>query len=165
MNVGIHIRTATIDDTDRLAAFNVALASETEQKELDASVVSSGVRRALEHPTHCKYFVAEVDGEVVGQTMVTREWSDWRDGWFWWIQSVYVRPEYRRRGVFRSIHEHIRTEAMHEPSVSGLRLYVHHSNERALKAYEQLNMNVADYHLCEEEFPPRTSAQAAVRSL
>jgi len=155
MTDDIHIRTATIDDAERIASFNVALASESERKELASHVVTSGVRRALEDPTHCKYYVAEVAGNVVGQTMITREWSDWRAGFFWWIQSVYVHPEHRRKGVFRLLHQHIREEAMHEPGVCGLRLYVHHTNDRALKTYEGLNMRVADYHLCEEEFPQR----------
>ncbi len=155
MATDIHIRTATIDDAETITAFNVSLASESEDKALDPAVVSRGVRRALEDSTDCKYFMAEVDGRVAGQTMITREWSDWRDGWFWWIQSVFVHPEFRQRGVFTALHTHIRNEAKRDPDVSGLRLYVHHDNERAIKTYEKLDMNVTNYHLCEEEFAAR----------
>jgi len=151
----IHIRTATIDDAETITAFNVALAAESEGKPLEPAIVSRGVRRALEDPTHCKYFVAEVDGRVAGQTMITREWSDWRDGWFWWIQSVFVHPDFRQRGVFGSLHAHIREEARRDPDVSGLRLYVHDHNHRAIKTYEKLAMNVTSYHVCEEEFGGR----------
>ena len=117
-------------------------------------IAEGGFSMHLQHdPGGC--FIAEVDGAVAGQTMITREWSDWRDGWFWWIQSVFVDPAYRQRGVFRALHTHIRNEAMRDPDVCGLRLYVHHDNERAIKTYKKLDMVVTEYDLCEEELDGR----------
>jgi GNAT superfamily N-acetyltransferase len=144
------IRPATPDDADQVIAFNTALAAETEGKTLDASTLAVGVREALADPARSLYFLAEVDGAVVGQTMVTFEWSDWRNAFFWWIQSVYSR--FRRRGVFRALHDHVRREAKGRPDVCGLRLYVHHDNHRAMKTYERLGMPQSEYLLCEEDW-------------
>jgi len=155
MAADIRIRLGTIADADTISGFNVALAAESEDKALDPAVVAGGVRRALADPTRSRYYIAEVDGTVAGQTMITREWSDWRDGWFWWIQSVFVHPAFRQRGVFRALHTHIRNEALRDPDVCGLRLYVHHDNERAIQTYKNLDMIVTEYHLCEEEFDGR----------
>lgn len=140
-------------DLDTLVAFNQAMAFETEQKRLDAATVAAGVRRALEDPNRALYFVAEVDDKVVGQTMVTLEWSDWRNGSFWWIQSVYVDPNFRRCGVFRALYEHIRTLAKERRDACGLRLYVHRDNERAIDTYRNLGLTFTDYLLCEEDWP------------
>ncbi len=148
----ITIRRATVADADRIVAFNTALAAETESKALDDRTLTLGVRAALADPTRSLYFVAEIDGEVVGQTMVTFEWSDWRNAFFWWIQSVYVDSRFRRRGVFRALHEHVRREARIRPGVCGLRLYVHHDNHRAMKTYAQLGMMQCDYFMCEEDW-------------
>jgi len=148
----ITIRRATVADADRIVAFNTALASESEGKTLDAQTVTAGVREALADPSRSLYFLAEVEGEVVGQTMVTFEWSDWRNAFFWWIQSVYVDSRFRRRGVFRALHDHVRREARSRPDVCGLRLYVHHDNHRAMKTYTQLGMPQSDYFLCEEDW-------------
>ena len=128
------------------------MAWETEQKELPSDVALSGVEQALADRSRATYYLAEVDGVVAGQTMVTVEWSDWRCGFFWWIQSVYVAPEFRRHGVFRALHEHIRAEAKARPDVCGLRLYVHHDNTKAMHTYKQLGMKRTDYLLFEEEF-------------
>ena len=128
------------------------MALETEQKRLDPGLIADGVRNALEDPTRCTYFVAEVDGAPGGQTMITSEWSDWRDGFFWWIQSVYVEPRFRRRGVFRALHAHIRRLARARPDVCGLRLYVHRRNTRAIETYARLDMTSTDYLLCEEDW-------------
>jgi len=148
----IVIHSATVADLDRIAEFNAALARETEHKTLDARTVTDGVREALADPGRSLYFLAEMEGEVVGQTMVTFEWSDWRNGFFWWIQSVYVDSRFRRRGVFRALHEHVRREARGRPDVCGLRLYVHHDNHHAMKTYAQLGMSQTDYLLCEEDW-------------
>ena len=98
------IRNAVPDDIDLIVQFNHRLAAETEDRELNVDVLRKGVTSALVHPERCKYFVAEIDGQVVGQTMITFEWSDWRNGCFWWIQSVYVQANFRRRGIFRQLY-------------------------------------------------------------
>ena len=149
----INIRRALPADGKIIAVFNQAMAVETESKPLDTRTVSEGVEAALADSGRAMYFVAEVDGEVVGQTMITTEWSDWRNGWFWWIQSVYVDPAHRRRGIFSSLYDHVRQLARREPDVCGLRLYVHGYNERALRTYRKLGMSVTPYLLCEEEWP------------
>ncbi len=148
----IHVRLAMPADLDTLVTFNRAMAIETEKKTLDSQTVEAGVRRALEDPSRCRYFVAELEGTIAGQTMVTFEWSDWRNGFFWWIQSVYVDPRFRRSGVFRALHEHIRTMARSQREVCGLRLYVHQENRRAIDTYSVLGMDVTDYRLCEEDW-------------
>ena len=132
--------------------FNAALASETEGKSLEPATLRLGVDKALGDAARCLYFLAEVDGAVAGQTMVTFEWSDWRNAYFWWIQSVYVKSGLRRRGVFRALHEHIRTQAHAQPDVCGLRLYVHKDNHRAAQTYRLLGMPVGDYLMCEEDW-------------
>lgn len=146
----ITIRIATRADADRLIAFNRAMADETEGLQLDDAASDTGVREALKDPSRCTYYLAEIDGAVVGQTMVTVEWSDWRNGFYWWIQSVYVEPESRRLGVFRSLYAHVRDLARARPNVCGLRLYVYRENRRALETYRQLGMTVTDYQVCEE---------------
>ena len=148
----IIVRRATLADLDRIVEFNSALARESEQKVLDTPTINSGVRQALADPARSLYFVAEIDAAVVGQTMVTFEWSDWRNAFFWWIQSVYVDSRFRRRGVFRALHDHVRREAHSRPDVCGLRLYVHHDNHRAMKTYAQLGMPQSEYLMCEEDW-------------
>jgi len=150
----LRIRPATIADLDTVVAFNAAMARETEGKLLPTEVLSSGVRRALMDHSICRYFVAEASGTVIGQTMITLEWSDWRNGFFWWIQSVYVHPDHRRRGVFRALHHHIRDLARREPDVCGLRLYAHRENSRALATYRRLGMHACEYVVCEEDWSP-----------
>lgn len=153
--IPITIRRATLEDAAHIVAFNTALATETEGKTLDARTITAGVRQALADPARSLYFVAEIDGKVIGQTMVTFEWSDWRNAFFWWIQSVYVDSRFRRQGVFRALHEHVRRESRSRPDVCGLRLYVHHDNHRAMKTYTQLGIPQSDYFLCEEDWSER----------
>jgi len=148
----VTIRRATVADADYIVGFNTALAAESEGKTLDAKTITDGVRAALTDPARSLYFVAEIDGEVVGQTMVTFEWSDWRNAFFWWIQSVYVDSRFRRRGVFRALHDQVRREARSRPDVCGLRLYVHHDNHRAMNTYAHLGMPQCDYFMCEEDW-------------
>ncbi len=150
----ILIRRATPADVDQVVEFNAALATETEGKSLNPGTLRLGVETALDDQARCLYFIAEVEGSVAGQTMVTFEWSDWRNGYFWWIQSVYVKPDFRRRGVFRALHEHIRNQAHARPDVRGLRLYVHKDNHRAAQTYRLLGMPPADYLMCEEDWSP-----------
>jgi GNAT superfamily N-acetyltransferase len=147
---GLHIRDAVAGDRDVIAFYNAALALETESKVLDPDVLARGVAAALADPDRLRYWVAEADGEVVGQTAITREWSDWRNGWLWWLQSVYVHPEYRKRGVFRALHAHVRAAALADPEVIGLRLYVEEKNVRAQDTYLGLGMVRGGYHVHEE---------------
>jgi GNAT superfamily N-acetyltransferase len=148
----ISVRNAQPGDLAAIVDFNRRLALETEDKILDAAVVTAGVQRGLSHPELCRYFVAEADGRVVGTTMVTYELTDWRDGVLWWLQSVYVDPGYRRAGVFRALYRHIEERARHDRDARGLRLYVHYSNERAMRAYEAMGMQKADYEFYEHDW-------------
>lgn len=154
MHSDFSVRKASPQDLDTVIQFNTALALETENKILDRAVLAQGVRKALKDPSLCLYFMAEANGEPVGQTMITYEWSDWRNGLFWWIQSVYVDKRFRRRGVFRALYTHIRTLGREEPDVCGLRLYVIRGNERAIATYRELGMSVSEYLLCEEDWLP-----------
>jgi GNAT superfamily N-acetyltransferase len=142
-------RDARETDAEIIAAFNVAMARETEDKTLDPAVVLRGVRAVVADPSLGRYLVAEVDGEVAGCLLLTWEWSDWRCKTYWWIQSVYVRPDLRRRGVFGALFESVRGEALRRGDVCGLRLYVEHENERAKKTYRRLGMRAADYEMLE----------------
>jgi len=139
------IRRATDADVPTLVEFNRRLALETEHKTLDLAVLTDGVVAGLKDDEKAKYFVAEDGGRVVGQLMLTLEWSDWRNGWVWWIQSVYVRPDARRRGVFRALFEHVLVEARAEPDVVGLRLYVEQDNGSAQQTYARLGMDRTAY--------------------
>ena len=148
----VNVRGATMSDLETIVSFNRALAEETEDKTLEPDTILRGVRKALADASLCTYYVAETDDAVVGQTMVTVEWSDWRNGYFWWIQSVYVEVPYRRRGVFRALYDHIRDLAQRRGDVCGLRLYVVKQNTRAIETYRDLGMTLTDYLLYEEDF-------------
>jgi GNAT superfamily N-acetyltransferase len=148
-DAGIHLRPATIDDTSTIARFNRLLAQETEDEDLDEATVDRGVRRFLEGAGAGFYLVAEVDGAVVGCLMITYEWSDWRDGNLWWIQSVYVVQKARRHGVFRALFERVRTMAAADADVCGIRLYVERDNQRARSTYEALGMTCKPYRIYE----------------
>lgn len=148
----VKVRSATEADVGTIAEFNRRLALETEAKHLDSKVVLAGVRRALGNPALCAYFIAEHEGKPVGQTMVTYELTDWRDGIFWWIQSVYVSDECREQGVFRELFDHIKKLAESEADVRGLRLYVEHENSRAQKVYSRLGLNPSGHLLLERDW-------------
>jgi len=152
MAKSILIREAVIGDADWLIEGNIAMAVETEGKALDGAVVAEGVRAALADPEKARYFIAEIDGTYAGQAMVTREWSDWRNGTFWWIQSVYVALHSRRLGVYRRIHDHVRETARAAGDVCGLRLYVETANEIAQTTYRAVGMVDAGYRLYEEDW-------------
>lgn len=149
----LSIRRGRPEDATVLAGFNCAMAAETEGLELLPDVITAGVAAILADPGRGFYLVAELAGEIVGALMVTSEWSDWRNGFFWWIQSVYVRPEHRRCGVYRSLHEHLRQLASSDPCVCGLRLYVERENKRAQATYSRLGMQETHYLLYEELKP------------
>jgi ribosomal protein S18 acetylase RimI-like enzyme len=148
----VTIRPALAHDLDFIARGNAAMALETEHKTLDPATVRSGVQAVLENPAHGSYFVAELAGRVAGQLMITYEWSDWRNAVFWWIQSVYVVPEARRRGVFRAMYNHLEGLARATPGVCGLRLYVEHDNLRAQRTYLGCGMVDGGYRVMEADY-------------
>ena len=148
----ISIRRALPADAKIIAGFNRAIASETEGVKLDSKRVLKGVRALLRDESKGFYLVAEIEGKIAGQLMITYEWSDWRNSTFWWIQSVYVAPGFRGAGVFTQLFRHIEKEAMRRKSVCGLRLYVEGENSRARKIYERLGMSKAAYEMYETDF-------------
>jgi ribosomal protein S18 acetylase RimI-like enzyme len=148
--MNIRVRRANAADHAVLVEYNRRMAWETERKHLDDGVLSCGVSNALADAAKGFYLVAESDGTVVGQLMITSEWSDWRDGWFWWIQSVYVREDARRHGVFRALYEESVRLAKETGNVVGLRLYVERENQRAQRTYESLGMRNAGYFVFEK---------------
>jgi ribosomal protein S18 acetylase RimI-like enzyme len=150
MTQPVSIRKAELRDADTIAAFNSAMALETEDKVLLPERVGAGVRRLLNDPSLGFYVVAESGGQVVGCLMITNEWSDWRNGLFWWIQSVYIEPGSRRRGVYRSLYEFVRAQAQADDGICGFRLYVEKENTNAQKTYRSLGMDATDYLIYEE---------------
>jgi ribosomal protein S18 acetylase RimI-like enzyme len=148
----VTVRSAQASDLPLVVEFNLRLAEESEGKQLDRDVLTRGVRRALAAPEMCRYFMAEVGGEVAGQTMITYELTDWRDGVLWWLQSVYVRPEDRKKGIFRALYEHIAALARQTDGVRGLRLYVEEKNARAQRVYEQMGMQPGGYIVYEQDW-------------
>ena len=144
----ITIRRATADDAPAIISFQQAMAMETEGMELKTDVITGGVNAVFNDSTKGQYFVAEDQGTVVASLMITYEWSDWRNANIWWFQSVYVIPEYRRKGIFRMMYDHIKKEGM-ECGIAGLRLYVESENVRAQKTYEAMGMNGSHYRTFE----------------
>ncbi|MEC7640927.1 MAG: GNAT family N-acetyltransferase [Nitrospinota bacterium] len=145
----IVVREANTSDIATLIKFNCALADETENILLDATILRSGIERAL-RLGDCQYFIAELEGRIVGQTMITSEWSDWRNGRMWWMQSVYVHPDYRKRGVFHKIFKTIETQAEQNPEIKALRLYVMQDNHAGKSAYQNLGMKHSGYVVYEK---------------
>jgi GNAT superfamily N-acetyltransferase len=146
----VTIRAATAADAETIARFNRQMAEETEGKALDPETVRNGVRAVFEDPDRGFYLVAERGETIAGALLITYEWSDWRNGRFWWIQSVYVRPEARRTGVYRALHRAVRRRARGADEVCGLRLYVERGNTGARETYEALGMTEAGYRMYEE---------------
>lgn len=151
-NPPVLVRRASMADAPTISAFNRLMALETEARKLDESVVTNGVAAVLKDASKGFYLVAEINRQLVGQLMVTYEWSDWRNGVFWWIQSVFVKPEFRGRGIFRALHAYVACEARNQPGVAGLRLYVHTDNAKARSTYERLGMCSAHYEVLEQDF-------------
>jgi GNAT superfamily N-acetyltransferase len=147
----MNIRVGEKKDIDALVGFNRAMAFETEGKTLAADVLKPGVAAVFEDENKGFYIVAEIDGETVGGLLVTFEWSDWRNKWFWWIQSVYVLPDHRGRSVYKRMYEFVKSLADQRGNVCGFRLYVERENERAQKVYEKLGMHRSHYLAYEEE--------------
>ena len=147
------IRPAQSEDTGVIARFQLEMARETENKALDAETVKFGVSNALKNSSNGFYLVASNEKEtVIASLLVTFEWSDWRNGVFWWIQSVYVEPEARGHGIFRALFENVKARARNEGNVCGLRLYVEGDNRKAQAVYAKLGMHQTPYRVYEEEF-------------
>jgi GNAT superfamily N-acetyltransferase len=151
MNDSLRIRGAALADAEIIAAYNAAMAMETEHKQLDLAVLRAGVEGAIRQPEAARYYLAEVDGRFVGQLMVTFEWSDWRNANFWWIQSVYVHPEFRSRGIFGALYRHVERLAR-DAGACGLRLYVERENTGAQAAYRRLGMTDSGYLVYEADW-------------
>jgi len=149
--IDLKIRQADLFDAAVVAEFNLRLAWETEDLHLSPDCVAKGVAAILGDASKGLYFVAEVGKEIVGQVMITYEWSDWRNGNLWWLQSVYVRKDFRRKGIFRALFKHLRELAANRGDVRGLRLYMHSENERARNSYQQLGMKATKYEVLEME--------------
>ena len=146
----INIRLAQLSDAKEIASFNQTMAKETEEKVLQPDVIFAGVNTLLKDPSQGFYIVAELDSKVVGCLMITREWSDWRNGVFWWIQSVFIQEEYRRRGIYRRMYEFIKELASGQEDVCGFRLYVEQDNTIAQETYSALGMTQLPYLMFEE---------------
>jgi GNAT superfamily N-acetyltransferase len=147
----VTVRPAALGDLDVLVRFNAAIAKETEGRTLNLDRLLEGTRAVIESGERGFYLVAEA-GAVVGQLFVTYEWSDWRNGVFWWIQSVYVEPSVRERGVYRALHARVLRDARARGDVCGLRLYVEKENEAAQEAYARLGMTMTPYRVYEQDF-------------
>lgn len=146
----MNIRIAGAGDAVSLIEFNQAMALETEERRLDADTIARGVTAVFADETKGFYVVAEQDEMIVGGLMVTYEWSDWRDAWFWWIQSVYILPEARGQKIYSLMYDFVKTRAAGAGNVCGFRLYVETANSRAQRVYERLGMEVSHYLMYEE---------------
>ena len=161
MHTALRIREAHASDRDLLVQWASAMAWETEHKRLDVATISAGIDAGLADPAKARYFIAmsevvvagrETIAAAAGTLMLTREWSDWRSGDWWWIQSVYVPESHRRQGVFAALYRHVQQLARDTAGVIGLRLYVERDNANAQRTYESLGMNDAGYRIFEAEF-------------
>ncbi|MGQ0542494.1 MAG: GNAT family N-acetyltransferase [Blastocatellia bacterium] len=145
------IRFATLEDASELVEFNQAMALETEGKHLDAETLSNGVRAVFADEKKGFYVVAEESEKIVGALMVTYEWSDWRNAWFWWIQSVYILPEARGRSIYTHLYDFVKQTAVEAGNVCGFRLYVEKENIHAQNVYEKVGMDASCYQMYEEK--------------
>lgn len=147
----LRVRTAGPEDTELLASHNCAMALETEGKTLDPKKATAGVEGLFQHAQFGFYLVAEVDSVTAATLMVTYEWSDWRNGLFWWIQSVYVKPQFRRQGVYSAMYQQLQEMAKASPvEVCGFRLYAETENSSAHATYRNSGMHVCEYIMFEQ---------------
>lgn len=149
----IQIRDAEPSDQVSIVEFNSRLADETEGKQLDPNLIGPGVAALLADSSKGRYWLAIIDGKIAGQIMVTYEWSDWRNGMLWWIQSVYIPAEFRRQGVFSALYQHVESLVKEDQNACGLRLYVENSNKRAQQTYRNLAMTEPGYIVMESILP------------
>jgi ribosomal protein S18 acetylase RimI-like enzyme len=150
MENDVQIEIARAEDAAVIAAFNCAMALETENVKLDPAEVERGAHELIAQPLLGFYLVAKLDGVAAGSLMVTYEWSDWRNGVYWWIQSVYVKEDMRRKGIYRKLFEHVKDAARKDPRYRGLRLYVDKDNRAAQATYVKLGMSESHYLLFEQ---------------
>lgn len=154
----LRIRQATLHDLEVLTKFSAAMALETEHRQLDISRLRLGTQAVMERPERGQYYVADLrqdasaDTVIVGQLLTTYEWSDWRNAQFWWIQSVYVDPAWRRQGVYRAMHGAMMTLAQSRTDVCGVRLYVEGDNTIAKGVYERVGLTPSTYRIYESDF-------------
>jgi GNAT superfamily N-acetyltransferase len=151
-SIDLIIRQADLSDAAVIAEFNLRLAEETEDLHLAPDCVAKGVAAILADPSKGLYYVAEVERQIVGQVMITYEWSDWRNGNLWWLQSVYVQKGFRRKGIFRALFQYLQDLASRRGDVCGIRLYMHSENARARNSYQRLGMKPTMYEVLEMEF-------------
>ena len=154
----IVVRVASPADAEFLVRGNAEMALETEHLSLDFDRLRDGVHAVFENPARGIYYVASVGARRAGMMMITYEWSDWRNGAFWWIQSVYTLPESRGRGVFKALYSHVESLARESAGVCGLRLYVEAHNQRAQAAYERCGMKEAVYRMFEVDYSLSTTS-------
>jgi len=147
----MEIRKARKEDIDLLIGFNEAMAFETEGKKLFTGTLRKGVEAVFDDPQKGFYLVAEEAGRAVGGLMVTYEWSDWRNAWFWWIQSVYVNPDYRGKRIYSQLYDFVKRDAAAAGNVCGFRLYVEKENVHAQRVYEKVGMEETYYLMYEEK--------------
>lgn len=145
----VRIRLAQEEDKKTIAHFQEAMAQETENLILDKKLLISGVTAVFRDPAKGKYLVAEEETKIVGCLLLTPEWSDWRNKWVLWLQSVYVLPEFRRKKIFSLMYEFAKQIAERDPEIAGIRLYVDVSNERAANVYKAMGMNGDHYRVFE----------------
>lgn len=150
----MNIRLATADDADSLIEFNQAMALETEGKRLESSILRNGVEAVFGDAEKGFYVVAEIENTIAGGLMITREWSDWRNAWWWWIQSVYIRPEFRGQKIYAKLYDFVKSRAVDAGDVCGFRLYVENDNSRAQRVYERVGMEASHYLMYEESSEP-----------
>lgn len=143
--MAIHYRDARRTDIRDIVDFQIAMARETEDVALDRAICTKGVAAVFDDPSRGRYFVAESDGGVVASLLITFEWSDWRNGNVWWIQSVYVRPEVRQQRIYRGLYQHVQRLVADDDSAKGIRLYVDKRNTRAQDVYRRCGMNGEHY--------------------
>jgi GNAT superfamily N-acetyltransferase len=152
----IIVRSARQEDLSSIVAFSAAMALETEGRRLDQARLREGTLSLLAAPERGFFMVAELPEverhRLVGQLMITFEWSDWRNAVFWWVQSVYVAPAWRRRGVYRTMHDHIVAQAKADPQVCGIRLYVERENRTAQTVYQHVGLAPSAYAVYEQDF-------------
>lgn len=154
------VRLATPADAEFLVRGNAEMALETEHLSLDLDRLRDGVHALFDEPSRGVYYIAEVNGRRAGQMMITYEWSDWRNGLFWWIQSVWVEPAFRGQGIFKTLYAHVEALARSTPGICGLRLYVERDNARAQQTYERVGMRRTAYQMFEVDFvlsPPESA--------
>lgn len=157
--MSINVRKANQKDAVSIVKMNKALALETESMALDDNVVSLGVANCLKDSAKGLYFLAEYEGSAVGQMMFTFEWSDWRNGWIWWLQSVYVEPDFRGKGVFKSLFNHVEMLALAQLDVVAIRLYVEIHNQPAKEVYQKVGMQHAGYEVFQKSCKPQPNAK------